>query len=164
MTLPDNIDLTPDRDFGSQIEFRPGIFDQLAFHSTRDLSVSLQVAAGVDESLQIVLKRFYPWNIHKVESDSFLSESCNSEDEASRMIGFEFWDDTDRPFVLGSYSERKTAKYLLEMESGDHCDCCGKKLDLFDEQYTGSKYHQIFVCKHCRNKHIRDMQFQDIFG
>lgn len=164
MTLSDRVDLTPNRDFGfAQDNFRPGVFDQLAFNSTRDLSVSLQVAAGVEEPV-LTLRRFYPWNIHRIESDSFLSESCNSEDEASRMIGFEFWDDTDRPFVLGSYSERKTAKYLLEMESGDHCDCCGKKLDLFDEQYTGSKHHLMFVCKHCRNKHIRDMQLQDVFS
>lgn len=163
MTLPDNIDLTPDRDFGAMPELRRDVANRLAFYSTVDLAVSLQISAGVDEHLRIVQKRFYPWAIYAVGAD-FLAESIDSEDEASRSIGFEFWDDCTRPFVLGDYATRKTSKHILEMESGEHCDCCGKKLDLFDEQYTGSKYHQIFVCKNCRNEHIRDMQMQDVFS
>lgn len=180
MGLSERVDLTENRDFRQDtFNYVPSVADTGTFSNDPSLGwremdmIALRANAnqrvafdfdseGASPTLRVV--RIYPWNVYELDSDIF-HESWFSEDPESNMFGVEFWDTVDNPFVLGNRSDRRYAKWIMQSESGLHCDCCGKKLDLFDEvAFSGYKYDTILTCKHCKEEHIYGVHKENFLG
>lgn len=165
MALSERVDLTENRDFSEINDFRitPAILDMNAVASLRQAEVELQVQSGQDVPV-VVLHKIYPWSVTELDNDVTIWEHASSFDFESNMVGFEFWDGYDRPFVLGNTSQRKTRKWMLEQESCFHCDRCGRKLNIFDQKYADRNNYRMYLCKYCCEDTIRERDWLGAFA
>lgn len=166
MALSERVDLTENRDFAehSDRSLDGSLLDLAAIASTRTHTLQLEMEAGeMSPSLKRI--KIYPWNVFQMDEDPGLYGHYFSEDSLSNEMGFEVYGDVDYPFVLGNVSDRKVHKYILESEGGLHCDCCGKRYNIFDEiAFVFDKYYTIYTCKKCKARYIRQKYREDAFG
>lgn len=135
MTLSPRVDLTEHRDFRKELDFDLDL-DLISFKYDADLF------APVVEGEFVHIRRIYPWNVFDLDSLDF-PQSFQSEDELSMLVGFDFYGTVEHPFLTGDHNTRTMSRSVLQEEFGLHCECCGKELDIFDQELY------IRMCRNC---------------
>lgn len=142
-----DIDLTQDRVLSKHSPSNSGFIDYI-----HEFGLSLQS--------EFLPGRIYPWSMHQLHSDDFMTSGIISEDPYEVDLGFRFWIDGTEVFVTGNANQRRMRKAVLyeELIGGVVCGC-GKALDPLDQEYG-----LAHCCRDCQSKHQQFTLRQFLFS